>query len=97
MALLLYEQLEKGEIEPARIINHFQEAEEQKMAAAMFQTSFGQEMRTEEKKKAITDLVIKIKEYSLEKQSAQNTDINRLQSLVLQKKALQKEVKLHIS
>lgn len=97
VASLLYDQLEKGDIEPARIINHFQEAEEQKKAAAMFQTSFGREMGAEEKRKAVTDLVIKIKEYSLEKQSVQNTDIKQLQSLIMQKKALQKEVKLHIS
>lgn len=97
VASLLYEQLEQGEVQPARIINHFQEVEEQNMAAAMFQTSFHQEMSGEEKQKAVTDLVVKIKEYSLEKQAAQITDIGQLQALVLQKKALQKEVKLHIS
>lgn len=97
VASMLYQQLEQGEIEPARIINHFQEVEEQNMVASMFQTSFHQEMNAPEKQKAVTDLVVKIKEYSLEKQSAQITDISQLQSLVSQKKALQKEVKLHIS
>lgn len=97
VASLLYEQLEQGDVQPARIINHFQEVEEQNLAAAMFQTSFHQEMSGEEKQKAVTDLVVKIKEYSLEKQRSQITDIGQLQDLVSQKKALQKEVKLHIS
>lgn len=97
VAALLYEQMAKGEIVPARIIDHFQDAEQQKLAASMFQTSFHGEMDLEEKEKAITDLVVRIKEHSLEKQSSQITDISQLQTLVLQKKALQNVVKLHIS
>lgn len=97
VAAMLYEQLEKGEAEPARIINHFQEAEEQKMVADMFQTDFHQEMDASEQQKAIADLVVRIKEHSLEEQAARSQDIRQLQSLVLQKKALQKDVKLHIS
>ncbi|MBO5484075.1 MAG: DNA primase [Lachnospiraceae bacterium] len=97
VAALLYEQMAKGEIVPARIINHFQDAEQQKLAASMFQTSFHGEMDLEEKEKAITDLVVRIKEHSLEKQSSQITDISQLQMLVSQKKALQNVVKLHIS
>lgn len=97
VAALLYEQMAKGEIVPARIINHFQDAEQQKLAASMFQTSFHGEMGLEEKEKAITDLVVRIKEHSLEKQSSQITDISQLQTLVSQKKALQNVVKLHIS
>lgn len=93
----LYEQLEKGEVEPARIIGHFQEIEEQNKVAAMFQTSFGHELQRDEKQKAITDLVIKIKEYSIEKQAGEITDLNELQKLVRQKKLLQSAVKLHIS
>lgn len=97
VAALLYEQMAKGEIVPARIINHFQDAEQQKLVASMFQTSFHGEMDLEEKEKAVTDLVVRIKEHSLEKQSSQITDISQLQTLVSQKKALQNVVKLHIS
>ena len=84
-------------MEPARIIGHFQEIEEQNKVAAMFQTSFGHELQRDEKQKAITDLVIKIKEYSIEKQAGEITDLNELQKLVRQKKLLQSAVKLHIS
>ena len=93
----LYEQMEKDELEPARIIGHFTEVEEQNKVASMFQTSFGSEIQAEEKKKAITDLILKIKEHSLERQAGEVTDLNELQKLVQQKKILQGAVKLHIS
>jgi DNA primase len=97
VAVRLYEQLEQGEVVPARIIGLFQEVEEQNQVASMFQTNFGSQLDQEGKKKAITDLVIKIKEHSLEQQAGQVTDLNQLQELVQQKKALQNAVKLHIS
>ena len=93
----LYEQMEKDELEPARIIGHFTEVEEQNKVASMFQTSFGSEIQAEEKKKAITDLILKIKEHSLERQAGEVTDLNELQKLVQQKKMLQGAVNLHIS
>lgn len=93
----LYEQMEKDELEPARIIGHFTEVEDQNKVASMFQTSFGSEIQAEEKKKAITDLILKIKEHSLERQAGEVTDLNELQKLVQQKKMLQGAVKLHIS
>ena len=93
----LYEQMEKDELEPARIIGHFTEVEEQNKVASVFQTSFGSEIQAEEKKKAITDLILKIKEHSLERQAGEVTDLNELQKLVQQKKMLQGAVKLHIS
>ena len=93
----LYEKMEKDELEPARIIGHFTEVEEQNKVASMFQTSFGSEIQAEEKKKAITDLILKIKEHSLERQAGEVTDLNELQKLVQQKKMLQGAVKLHIS
>jgi DNA primase len=97
VAAKVYEQIEQGEVVPARIIGLFQEVEEQNQVASMFQTGFGSELGDEEKQKAITDLVIKIKEHSLEQQAGQITDLKQLQELVQQKKALQNAVKLHIS
>lgn len=93
----LYDQMEKDELEPARIIGHFTEVEEQNKVASMFQTSFGSEIQADEKKKAITDLILKIKEHSIERQAGEITDLNELQKLVKQKKMLQGAVKLHIS
>ena len=93
----LYDQLDRGDLEPARIIGHFEEVEDQNKVASMFQTSFGSKIENDEKKKAITDLILKIKEHSIERQAGQITDLNQLQKLVQQKKMLQGAVNLHIS
>ncbi|WP_455057135.1 DNA primase [Jutongia sp.] len=93
----LYDQLNRGDLEPARIIGHFEEVEDQNKVASMFQTSFGSKIENDEKKKAITDLILKIKEHSIERQAGQITDLNELQKLVQQKKMLQGAVNLHIS
>lgn len=93
----LYDQMDRGELEPARIIGHFEEVEDQNKVASMFQTSFGSKIEDDEKKKAITDLILKIKEHSIERQAGQITDLNELQKLVQQKKMLQGAVNLHIS
>lgn len=93
----LYDQLDRGDLEPARIIGHFEEVEDQNKVASMFQTSFGSKIQNDEKKKAITDLILKIKEHSIERQAGQITDLNELQKLVQQKKMLQGAVNLHIS
>lgn len=92
----LYDQLDRGDLEPARIIGHFEEVEDQNKVASMFQTSFGSKIENDEKKKAITDLILKIKEHSIERQAGQITDLNELQKLVQQKKMLQGAVNLHI-
>lgn len=93
----LYDQLDRGDLEPARIIGHFEEVEDQNKVASMFQTSFGSKIENDEKKKAITDLILKIKEHSIERRAGQITDLNELQKLVQQKKMLQGAVNLHIS
>lgn len=97
VAELLYQQLEQGELQPARIINHFQDIEEQKQVANMFQTDFAAEMNKQEQEKAINELVIRIKEHSIEHRTRTLTDLGELQELVQQKKMLQNPEKLHIS
>lgn len=97
VAELLYQQLEQEELEPARIINHFQEIEEQKQVAEMFQTAFAAQMNKQEQEKAINELVIHIKEYSIEYRTRSLTDLGELQELMQQKKMLQNPQKLHIS
>lgn len=96
-AVLLYQQLEEGEVIPAKIINHFQDVESQKMAAQMFQTDFQTKMSAEEKEKALNELVFRIKEYSIDHRIRNLTDMGELQSLILEKKQWQTPEKLHIS
>lgn len=96
-AVLLYEQLENGQSEPAKILNCFEDVEEQRMVAEMFQTGFDTAMDRREKEKAINELLLRIKERSIEYKLNHLTDFAQLQELAAQKKELQTHGKLHIS
>lgn len=96
VAQMLYRQLDAGEVVPARIINHFSEADVQNTVADMFQTGFAAELGDEELEKALNELVVRIKEYSIDKRTRELTDMNELKSLIQEKKALQTPAKLHI-
>ncbi|MFR2012052.1 MAG: DNA primase, partial [Christensenellales bacterium] len=58
-AALLYEQFENGEVIPARIINYFEEADEQKAIADIFQTTFKVKMEKDDMEKALNEIVYK--------------------------------------
>ena len=96
VAEMLYSQFEEGEIIPAKIINHFHELDEQNLVASMFQTGFHTSMNETEQEKALNELIIKIKEYSVDKRTRELKDMNELQKLIQEKKALQTPEKLHI-
>ncbi len=96
-ASLFYAQLEQGELVPAKIINHFTDVESQNMAARMFQTDFQAKMSPEEREKAFNELVIRIKEHSIDLRMRRLTDMGELQKLVMEKKQWQTPEKLHIS
>ena len=96
---MLYEQLERGERElvAAKIISCFQDAESQKMVAQMFQTNYQTEMNREEREKALNELIVRIKEYSIDKRMRNLTDMSELEALIQEKKKWQTPEKLHIS
>ena len=50
VAEMLYEQLEKGELNPARIINHFTDPQQQRTAAQIFNTKVRAESQAEQEK-----------------------------------------------
>lgn len=52
VAEMLYEQLEKGELNPARIINHFTDPQQQRTAAQIFNTKVRQKARQSRKKRS---------------------------------------------
>lgn len=99
VAAMLYEQLERGERElvAAKIISCFQDAESQKMVAQMFQTNYQTEMNREEREKALNELIVRIKEYSIDKRMRNLTDMSELETLIQEKKKWQTPEKLHIS
>ncbi|MBR1742012.1 MAG: DNA primase [Lachnospiraceae bacterium] len=97
VAGLLYQQLEEGELIPAKIVGQFEEADTQKIVADMFQTDYEMDMSLEEREKAFIELIYKIKEYSIENRMRGLTDLNELQKLVKEKKKWQNPGNLHIS
>ena len=94
VAAMLYEQLEEGDVVPAGIIGHFEDAKDQAAVAAIFHTDFQRELSLEEKEKAINELVRKIKRHSLEEQGREVTDMDTLQRILTEKKNVEN---VHIS
>lgn len=99
VAQLLFEQYEKGDVNPAKIMNHFTEEEEHREVASLFNTRIKELTTKQEQEKAVKETIIRVKSYSIE-WSAKNlapTDIQGLQQLMSAKKALQDLQRLHIS
>lgn len=86
---------EKGEVNPAAILNHFIDDEgSQKEVAALFNASLEESLNNEEQKKAFSDTVLKIKKNSLDFQSRNAKDLKELQQIIKEQAGLST---LHIS
>lgn len=98
VASMVYEQMEKGQLNPARIINHFQEPEQQRTVAGLFNTEVVVET-PKEQEKAISETIRKVMEYGIEQKTAMQdpTDMAGLQKLIDAKRRLQELSRLHIS
>jgi len=83
-----------GKVTPARILNQFEDKEEQKQVAGIFNTSLRDDDNDSTREKAINDTIIRLKTNSLEYESKHAKDIATLQKIIKQKADLQK---LHIS
>ncbi len=94
-AELLFQQFEQtGKVLPAAILNQYESKEEQNEIAELFNTGIKGNMNQAEKEKALNDMIIKIKKYSLDYDSRRVTDVLQLQDIIKQQANLQK---LHIS
>ena len=89
VAEMVFEQFEqKGEVNPAKIINHFEDKEEQMMAAGLFSTEFREEMDEVAQKKAFEDIVRKVKQASIERaleEAMKSGDTKYFQKMILEK------------
>ncbi len=94
VALMLFDQFEKGELNPAKIISSFTEEESHKEVARLFNTELPENMDIKEKNKALDDIVMRIMKNSLDAKSRNVTDINELQSIIQAQNALKT---MHIS
>ena len=95
VAEMLYEQYrETGEVFPAKIISCFEEKEEQKEVASLFNTSIDSQLESRDREKALNDIVVRIKKHSLDEQSRNVKNLEELPIIIAKKQELQK---LHIS
>ena len=97
VAGLLFEQYDAGERNPARIINHFTEPEEQREAASLFNTTIQVETNAD-REKAFKETMGKILSYSLEQRTARldPTDMKGLQEMIADRKKLSQIQKIQV-
>ena len=81
---------ESGQVNPAKIISRFQEEEEQKEIAAIFNTHLKYGLSSEDEDKALSDVVRKVKLASIEDEMVHTSDIMRWQELLSLKNKMQK-------
>ena len=97
---MLFEQYANGDPNPARLLNTFTDSEEQKEVAAVLNARIPLET-DEERKKALLDVICRLKEDSIVQRTANlgPTDMQGLMSLMQSKRELEdlKAGKVHIS
>ena len=91
VAALVFEELRAtGQVMPARILNQFEDVEEQKTAASLFNTRLKTDDDPAVKEKALNETVKRIKKNSLELKSRSVREIADLQKIIKEKAQLQK-------
>lgn len=101
MAALLFEQYDRGEVNPAGILSRFEDVEEQKKAAAVLHARLRLDS-DEERQQALKDVIFRMRSDSLKKRMARGdpSDPEGLMALMREKKKLEEfqrqPGKLHI-
>jgi DNA primase len=89
----VYKQIaESGAVNPARIVSMFQEEEQQRLVAAIFNTTVGELSSDSDKEKALRETVLRVKKNSMEqdRKNLDPSDIDALTRIVENKKLLEK-------
>lgn len=99
VAVLLFEQLERKQMNPAKIISHFKEEEQQKEAASLFNTKVQEIHSRKEEEKALKETILRIKENKIRYLSEHSSglDAKAWQDLVNMRRDVEKLRDLHIS
>lgn len=95
VADMLFEQLENGELNPAKIINHFGSEEEQTEVAGLFNANIGADLAKDEKVKRLIQAVEKVKANSLDYRSKNETDLKEFLNIQKEKEVF-KNIKIKI-
>lgn len=98
-AILFQQYQETKAVNPAKIISLFEDEEEQKEVAGLFNQTIHEVESKQDMEKAIKETIIRVKKNSIDFRSKQldPTDLNGLMKVVADKKALEQLEKLHIS
>ncbi len=93
IARLLYEQYDgQGRLNPAAILSHFENADEQREAASVFNARLTQVESQAEMEKALQEMIVKIRKEALDRQGKEldPTDMEGMQRLIRERQELQK-------
>ena len=94
----LFTDLEKGIYQPAAIISAFEDEQEQRAVAEIFNTQLPEITTPKEREKAFHDIIYAVKKNSFEYYSGRmGSDMNALSQVIAGKKALEELSKTHIS
>lgn len=94
----LFEGLSKGEFNPAALVSMFEDEEEQREVAALFNTNLEELETKKEREKALHDIIYTVKRNSYEYYSGRmGADMDALNKVIAGKKALEELSKTHIS
>ena len=92
----LFKQIEENDLRIGAIVSRFEEPEEQRLIAEIFDTGLDPSLSTAERENALTDLVIKVKKDSLKRQSFDD-DEDPISRTIKEKKVLEKLEKMRIT
>ncbi|EOS31275.1 DNA primase [Lachnospiraceae bacterium 28-4] len=94
----LFEGLSKGEFSPAALVSMFEDEEEQREVAALFNAKLEELETKKEREKALHDIIYTVKRNSYEYYSGRmGADMDALNKVIAGKKALEELSKTHIS
>ena len=95
----LYDQFESGDLNPAKILNHFTSEEEHREAASLFHTKISRLSTKQEQEQALKETILRVKANSIDYQTMHldPADMKGLQKLMDEKRKLEDIKKLHIS
>ncbi len=98
VARRMFHDMEAGNFNPADMISAFEEEEEQRRAAELFNTSLPELGTKQEREKALRDILLAVKRNSYEYFSSRlGSDVNALNQAIEGRKALEELAKTHIS
>ncbi len=94
-AEILFKQIEEHDIKVGAIVSRFEEPEEQRLIAEIFDTGLDPELSNAEREHALTDLVIRVKKDSLKRQAFDNEE-DPISRTIKEKKVLEKLERMRI-